>query len=57
MVTWLVPDPHQVRPPPGRAKQRSGAPVKADAARMQALLDASLVSWLGHLKAPAESRA
>jgi hypothetical protein len=35
----------------------AGAPVRADAARMQALLDASLVSWLGHLKAVAESRA
>jgi hypothetical protein len=35
----------------------AGEPVMADAAGMQSLLDASLVSWLGHLKAAAESRA
>ena len=35
----------------------AGEPVRADAAGMQALLDASLVSWLGHLKGAAESRA
>jgi Polyketide cyclase / dehydrase and lipid transport len=35
----------------------AGEPVKADAVGMQSLLDASLVSWLGHLKAAAESRA
>jgi Polyketide cyclase / dehydrase and lipid transport len=34
----------------------AGAPVEADAAGMQSLLDASLMSWLGHLKAAAESR-
>jgi hypothetical protein len=35
----------------------AGEPVRADTAGMQALLDASLVSWLGHLKAAAESGA
>ena len=35
----------------------AGEPVAADAAGMQSMLDASLVSWLGHLKAAAESRA
>jgi len=35
----------------------SGEPVAADAAGMQALLDASLVAWLGHLKAASESQA
>jgi hypothetical protein len=35
----------------------AGEPVRADVAGMQSLLDASLVSWLGHLKAAAESRA
>ena len=33
----------------------SGEPVVADAARMQSLLDASLVAWLGHLKAASEA--
>ena len=35
----------------------AGEPVEADAAGMQSLLDASLVSWLGHLKAAAEAAA
>jgi hypothetical protein len=35
----------------------AGEPVEADAAGMQALLDASLVAWLAHLKAAAESPA
>jgi hypothetical protein len=35
----------------------AGEPVEADAPGMQSVLDASLVSWLGHLKAAAESRA
>ena len=35
----------------------SGAPVEADASGMQTVLDASLVTWLGHLKATAESSA
>jgi uncharacterized protein YndB with AHSA1/START domain len=35
----------------------AGEPVRADVAGMQSLLDASLVSWLGHLKTAAESRA
>ena len=35
----------------------AGEPVKADASAMQALLDGSLSSWLGHLKAAAESAA
>jgi hypothetical protein len=35
----------------------AGAPVEADAATFQSILDTSLVSWLGHLKAAAESRA
>jgi len=34
----------------------AGQPVEADAASMQSLLDASLVSWLDHLKKAAESR-
>ena len=33
----------------------AGDPVEADATSMQQLLDASLVAWLGHLKAAAES--
>jgi uncharacterized protein YndB with AHSA1/START domain len=33
----------------------AGDPVEADAAGMQTVLDASLVAWLGHLKAAAES--
>ncbi len=33
----------------------AGEPVEADAAGMQTLLDASLVAWLAHLKAAAES--
>ena len=35
----------------------AGEPVEADAAGMQTLLDASLVAWLAHLKAAAESPA
>jgi hypothetical protein len=34
----------------------AGEPVRADVAGMQSQLDASLASWLGHLKAAAESR-
>jgi hypothetical protein len=33
----------------------AGEPVEADVASMQSMLDASLVAWLGHLKAAAES--
>ena len=33
----------------------AGEPVKADANAMQAMLDTSLSSWLGHLKMAAES--
>jgi hypothetical protein len=33
----------------------AGEPVEADTPGMQAMLDASLVAWLGHLKAAAES--
>ena len=35
----------------------AGEPVEADAPGMQTVLDASLVAWLGHLKAAAESTA
>ena len=35
----------------------SGEPVAANPAAMQAMLDQSLVSWLGRLKAAAEARA
>lgn len=35
----------------------AGEPVKADASAAQAMLDASLSSWLGHLKVAAESAA
>lgn len=35
----------------------AGAPVGADAAHMQELLDGSLQSWLAQLKAAAESRS
>jgi uncharacterized protein YndB with AHSA1/START domain len=35
----------------------AGEPVKAAASAMQALLDGSLSSWLGHLKVAAESAA
>ena len=35
----------------------AGAPIDADAAHMQELLDGSLESWLVHLKAAAESRS
>jgi hypothetical protein len=35
----------------------AGKPVEADAQGMQALLDASLVAWLGHLKMAGESSA
>jgi hypothetical protein len=34
-----------------------GVPVDADPSTMQSTLDTSLVSWLLHLKAAAESRA
>ena len=34
----------------------AGAPVEADVTNMQSLLDASLVSWLDHMKKTAESR-
>src|SRR6478735_2239887 len=34
----------------------AGAPVEADAAGMQKLLDASLVAWLSHLKWPPSRR-
>jgi hypothetical protein len=34
----------------------TGDPVVADSAAMQSMLDASLTSWLAHLKAAAESR-
>jgi hypothetical protein len=33
----------------------AGDPVDNDKTSMQSLLDASLVAWLGHLKAAAES--
>jgi hypothetical protein len=33
----------------------AGQPVEADAANMQSLLDASLVSWLDHMKKATES--
>jgi hypothetical protein len=33
----------------------AGQPVEADATNMQSLLDASLVSWLDHMKKTAES--
>jgi hypothetical protein len=35
----------------------AGQPVEADVTGMRSLLDASLTSWLGHLKAAAESRS
>lgn len=35
----------------------AGAPIAADATRMQELLDGSLQSWLAHLKVAAESRS
>jgi uncharacterized protein YndB with AHSA1/START domain len=35
----------------------AGEPVEADVAGMASMLDGSLSSWLGHLKAAAESRA
>jgi len=35
----------------------AGEPVAADPAAMQSMLDASLTSWLKHLKAAAESKA
>jgi uncharacterized protein YndB with AHSA1/START domain len=35
----------------------AGEPVEADAPGMQTVLDASLLSWLGHLKVAAESSA
>ena len=34
----------------------AGQPVEADATNMHSLLDASLVSWLDHMKRAAESR-
>jgi uncharacterized membrane protein len=33
----------------------AGEPVEADVTSMQSMLDASLLAWLGHLKAAAES--
>jgi hypothetical protein len=57
---WPVSGP-QPQPPSGvhvaTTESFAGEPVRADVAGMQALLDASLVSWLGHLKEAAESRA
>jgi uncharacterized protein YndB with AHSA1/START domain len=35
----------------------AGEPVEADPDTMQSMLDSSLVTWLGHLKAAAESRS
>jgi hypothetical protein len=35
----------------------AGEPVEADAQGMRTLLEASLVTWLGHLKRAAESPA
>jgi hypothetical protein len=35
----------------------AGDPVSADPGQMQSVLDASLASWLAHLKAACESRA
>ena len=35
----------------------AGEPVEADTPGMQALLDASLIAWLGHLKTAVESPA
>jgi len=35
--------------------QKAGKPVEDDVPGMQTILDASLVAWLGHLKAAAES--
>jgi hypothetical protein len=35
----------------------AGDPVSADSGQMQSVLDASLASWLAHLKAACESRA
>ena len=35
----------------------AGQPVEADVTNMQSLLDASLVSWLDHMKKAAESGA
>jgi hypothetical protein len=37
------------------AESFAGAPVEADVAGMQKVLDASLVSWLNHLKIAAEA--
>ena len=34
----------------------AGEPVQSDVAGMQSALDGSLVAWLGHLKAAAESK-
>lgn len=34
----------------------AGEPVEADVTGMQSTLDSSLISWLAHLKAAAESR-
>ena len=38
-----------------RSGSFAGEPVEADVTSLQAMLDASLVAWLGHLKAAAES--
>jgi hypothetical protein len=35
----------------------AGEPVEADPTSMQSMLDASLVAWLGHLKAAAAPSA
>jgi hypothetical protein len=35
----------------------AGEPVEADVTGMQSALDSSLIGWLAHLKAAAESRA
>lgn len=34
----------------------AGEPVEADATGMQSALDSSLIAWLAHLKAAAESK-
>ena len=41
----------------GTNESFAGAPVDRDPSPMQSILDTSLVSWLLHLKATAESRA
>ena len=39
------------------ASRFAGEPVEADVAGMQSALDSSLIAWLAHLKAAAESKA